>query len=63
MEVHWNEPIAFPWRTGRSVGRTIYAMTGEDPSKRDILIGLMDDCALADEVVRAHNESLERAKK
>ena len=45
----------FPWRVGRSVGRTVYAAVGPEASKADILIGMMDSRALAIEVVDAHN--------
>jgi hypothetical protein len=30
------------WRTGRKVGRTIYAQIGDQPSDHDPLLGLMD---------------------
>ena len=43
------------WRTGRKVGRTIYAQPGADPSDEDILIGLMDTPKLAHAVVVEHN--------
>jgi hypothetical protein len=44
------------WRTGTSVGRTIYLQVGETPSKQDTLIGLMDTAAMADLVVVAVND-------
>jgi hypothetical protein len=43
------------WRVGRSVGRTVYRMVGDDPSKDDELIGVMDTRALAETVVTLHN--------
>ena len=43
------------WRTGRKVGRTIYAMVGEQPSDDDILIGMMDSIEIADRLVHDHN--------
>lgn len=46
------------WRVGRSVGRTIYVVYGDEPSKWDKLIGMMDTQDLAREVVEAHNEKL-----
>lgn len=49
-----------PWRTGRKVGRTIYAIIGDEPADRDVLIGLMDTRLLAMEVVAAHNAQLPR---
>lgn len=56
------QPIADPenhrWRTGRKVGRTIYAIQEpEDRTdrNRDPLIGVMDTPELATEAVRAHN--------
>jgi hypothetical protein len=61
------EPFIAPcwlrWRTGRKVGRTIYAVVGEQPSDDDKLIGLMDTAEIADEVVRAHNACLERSQR
>jgi hypothetical protein len=45
------------WRTGRSVGRTIYIMIGDEPSKEDILIGLLDTPELAQTVVDVYNSS------
>lgn len=43
------------WRTGRSVGRTIYRQIGDDPAKGDELIGVMDTPELATLVVDAVN--------
>ena len=43
------------WRTGRKVGRTIYAQPGPEPSDDDVLIGTLDTPALAAEAVAAHN--------
>lgn len=44
-----------PWRTGRTVGRTIYAMRGVRASDTDPLIGVMDTPSLARAAVDAHN--------
>ena len=41
----------WPWRVGRHVGRTIYVQVSEDPSQRDLLIGVMDSAELAQLVV------------
>jgi hypothetical protein len=43
------------WRVGRKVGRTIYAIVGEEASDDDTLIGVMDTPELAREAVEAHN--------
>lgn len=48
------------WRTGWSAGRTIYAMSGAEPSDRDRLIGMMDTPELAAAACFAHNEVLDR---
>jgi len=40
---------SFPWRVGRKVGRTIYAIVSR---------GVMDTRALAAEAVEAHNAHL-----
>lgn len=53
-------PLAVHWRTGRHVGRTIYAMAGPEPSDDDTLIGVMDTPGLAGEAVAAHNALLPR---
>lgn len=45
-----------PWRVGRSIGRTIYLQTTDQPTKGDILIGIMDTPALAALVVAAVNQ-------
>ena len=57
-----DDPLRVPWRTGRKVGRTIYAVAGPQASSRDVLIGVMDTPALACEAVAAHNESLRRVR-
>lgn len=44
------------WRVGRSVGRTVYVQLGSEPSKDDVLIGLMDTAPLAKLVVDAVNQ-------
>jgi chromosome segregation ATPase len=43
------------WRTGRKVGRTIYAQQEWEPQDRDQLIGVMDTPELAQRVVDAVN--------
>lgn len=47
------------WRTGRKVGRTIYAQVDAEPSDNDVLIGVMDEAELASEVVATHNAVLD----
>lgn len=54
------DPHEMPWRTGRKVGRTIYAQHSDEPSDEDELIGMMDTRALATEAVDAHNQLLDR---
>lgn len=56
------EPRLCTWRVGRSIGRTIYAMVGPEPSKADYVIGMLDSDALAAEVVAAHNAHLRGGK-
>jgi hypothetical protein len=48
----------FPWRVGRSVGRTLYAVRGPAATKEDVLIGVMDSPFLAREAVDCHNARL-----
>lgn len=46
----------WPWRTGRSVGRTIYACPpGSSYRNGEVLIGMMDSPELATAAVEAHN--------
>jgi hypothetical protein len=49
------DPSILRWRTGRKVGRTIYAQPGAYAADEDILIGVMDTPKLARETVMAHN--------
>jgi hypothetical protein len=35
------------WRTGRSLGRTVYAVVGDQASKDDVLLGFMETAAPA----------------
>lgn len=43
------------WRTGRKIGRTIYAQVGSQSSDDDPVLGMMDSIALAARVVSDHN--------
>lgn len=48
--------VTWPWRTGRSVGRTIYACPpGSSYRVGEVLIGMMDSPELATAAVEAHN--------
>jgi hypothetical protein len=49
------------WRTGRSLGRTIYAQAGTGAAKGDQLLGLMETTEIADYVVELHNRDLAAA--
>lgn len=49
------------WRTGTSLGRTVYAQLGSEPSKADVLLGMMDTRELAELVVSEHNRGLDAA--
>lgn len=48
------------WRVGRSLGRTVYAQIGSEPSKADVLLGMMDTRELAELVVSEHNRLVRR---
>lgn len=43
------------FRVGQSIGRTIYIQTGEQPTKSDLLVGVLDTRALAAFAVAAMN--------
>jgi len=45
------------FRVGRSLGRTIYRVVGDEASKEDVFMGLMDTREWADTVVAALNAS------
>lgn len=47
-----------PWRIGRALGRTLYHMVGVEPTKDDVLIGMVDKVAIAEHIVDLHNASL-----
>lgn len=48
------------WRTGRRVGRHMYAQLGPEPSDSDPPIGTLDTAEIAAEACEAHNEALAR---
>ena len=52
------DPVSLPWRVGRKVGRTIYAVVYGEASDDDILVGMMDTEELAERVVADHNALL-----
>jgi hypothetical protein len=56
-----NDLTAVPWRTGRTLGRTLYARTGGDDWKADTPAGMLDTRELADEACAAHNAVLDLA--
>jgi hypothetical protein len=45
------------WRVGRSLGRTLYIQVGEEPSKDDQCIGMVDTREIAGRIVTAMNEA------
>lgn len=55
-----NYVINRPWRTGRSIGRTIYVVVGVEPSDKDEPIGMLDTPGIAQAAVIAHNLSIAR---
>lgn len=46
------------WRTGRKLKRTIYVMLRDEPSDKDILLGMMDSGSVAAMIVKEHNTNL-----
>ncbi len=53
------KPEQLRWRVGRKLGRTVYAMHGDEPSDHDVFIGLFDTRALAETAVADHNRPAE----
>lgn len=58
MATQLQDLLSLPWRNGRHVGRTVYAMPSGEPTDTDPLIGVMDTPELAAEAVAAHNALL-----
>jgi hypothetical protein len=54
-------PCASPWRVGRHLGRTVYALTGMEADDSDVLLGMMDTSDVAAYMVRLHNARLKAA--
>ncbi len=50
--------LSLPWRTGRHLGRTVYARLGPQASDDDPVLGMMDSRELAEEACEAHNYRL-----
>ena len=46
-----------PWRVGRSLGRTLYEQAGDEASKDDTLLGLVETRELAAQIVMAINNA------
>jgi hypothetical protein len=47
-----------PWRTGRTLGRTVYAVTGTGDHKADTFIGIFETRELAAAACVAHNTAI-----
>ena len=47
------------WRTGRHLGRTVYALMGDEPSDEDPFLGIFDSASVAAAVVAEHNATQE----
>jgi hypothetical protein len=52
---------SLPWRTGRSLGRTVYARTGGDDWEADTVIGMLDTRDLAEAACAGRNALLDLA--
>ena len=48
-----------PWRTGRTLGRTMYARTGGEDYKADTAFGMLDTREIADRACADHNAMLD----
>jgi hypothetical protein len=56
------DPTALPWRTGRTLGRTMYARTGGDDYKADTEFGMLDTREIAARACADHNAMLDLAR-
>lgn len=54
------DALTVPWRVGRRVGRTIYAVFSDEEDADGELIGMMDSRQLAAAACEAHNALLDR---
>lgn len=54
--------VGMRWRTGRKIGKNVYAIVGNEPSDDDIDIGRFDDPKVAAIAVLQHNNILELQK-
>lgn len=50
------------WRVGSSLGRTVYAQLGDQFSKQDPYLGMMETVELAEYVVALHNRCLDGSR-
>jgi hypothetical protein len=57
-DVAMTDTLTRPWRTGRKLGRTIYAVVGLEPSDEDLLIGMVDEASIAAHICAVHNAAL-----
>jgi len=61
--------LLHPWRSGGSVGRTVYAVLGKGGAEHarddefDVVIGIMDTAQLAEAACVAHNDWLKKYKR
>lgn len=58
MRVDPNQYLDHPWRVGRHLGRTVYAQVHVDPTRKDVVLGMLDTPELAQAAVDAHNRLL-----
>lgn len=53
------EYMDVPWRVGRKLGRTIYAVDeGNEDRNCDFFLGIMDDAVIAVYICETHNADL-----
>ena len=52
------ELLSRPWRNGRHLGRTVYALMGDEPDDSDPFLGIFDSADMASAVVAEHNAAL-----
>lgn len=51
------------WRTGRSLGRSVYARVGEHSDDDDVFIGIFDSQTIAAYVAEMHNKVLREERR
>jgi hypothetical protein len=63
MTDHMGDRMDVPWRVGRKLGRTLYAVDpGNEDRNCDYFLGILDDPVIAVHICETHNADLARRR-